>query len=360
MLKKALRIIIGISLAYGLIHVTLKSTGGDIWTEILQAQKPFLLLSLLIYAAASVSLPVYRWMLLLKVQEIQHRVWELIRLTMIGGFFNMALPGSVSGDVIKMIFVAKQTEEKRAEAVLTVILDRTLGLLGLLILAAIMVLFYLPFLLDLKQEYRPIQLAALTVCLVSIGGISGLAIIWFRQTLKRYLGVDRIVKYLKGKLPRSIISIFIRFMNAPILSRLMNAFDLYRQNLGVIAIGIVLSILIHSCLAAILFLVGTSIGENVLRVSDYFLATQVSSAIAIIPVTPGGIGLRDATIAVFLSALHATPEKVGVLPVIMTLVIVSWQLIGGLVFIFSKFPKTSFQGRENDHSYGKKTCVRSR
>jgi uncharacterized protein (TIRG00374 family) len=344
MLTKILRIIIGIGLAYGLIHVTLKSTGGDIWNEILQAQKPFLLLSLLIYGGASVSLPVYRWMLLLKVQGIKPQGWELIRLTMIGGFFNMVLPGAVSGDLIKMIFVAKQTtQEKRAEAILTVILDRILGLLGLFIIAAIMVLFYLPFLLDLKHAYRPIQVAALTVCLVSICGISGLVIIWFRQTLKRYLGIDQIVKFLKRKLPKSIVSIFIRLMNAPVLIRLMNAFDLYRRNLDVIAIGIVLSILIHLCLAVILFLVGVSIGENGLRVSDYFLSTQVGSAIAIIPLTPGGIGLRDATIAAFLSALHATPEKIGVLPVIMTLVIASWQLIGGLVFIFSKFPKTSFQ-----------------
>lgn len=329
MVIKIFRVIISICLAYGLIHVTLKSTGGDIWNEILQAQKPLLLLALLFYGGASITLPIYRWNLLLKVQGISLRVWELIRLTMIGGFFNMVIPGAVSGDLVKMIFLGKQTKEKRLEALFTIILDRTLGIIGLFILAAIMVLFYLPFLLDLKQGYRSIKVAALFVGIVSICGIIGLPLIKFGQTLKRYFWIDRIIKYAEQKLPKSMVSA---------LTRLINAFDLYRHNLSTIVIGIALSILIHSFLAIILFLVGISIGEDVLRLGDYFLSTQISSAIAIIPITPGGIGIRDATIALFFSALHATPEKIGPLPVIMTLIIIFWRLIGGIIFAFYKFP----------------------
>ena len=333
MLSKIFRIIIGIGLAYGLIHFTLKSTGGDIWKEILRAQKSFLLLSLLFYGT-TICITIYRWNLLLKVQGVYLRVWDLIRLTMIGGFFNLVIPGAVSGDLVKMIFLAKQTKRNSTEAVLTVILDRTLGMIGLFIIAAIMVLLYLPFLLNLKHEYRFIQVATLTVGLVSICGVFGVALIKFRQTLKRYLGINRIVKYAERKLPKSMVLALIR---------VMNALYLYRQNLGAIAIGIALSILIHSCLAVNLFLVGVSIGENVIQLSDYFLATQVSSAITIIPLTPGGVGMRDVTTTILFSALHASPEKIAVLPVIMTLIMVFWRLIGGLFFIFSMFPKAAVQ-----------------
>ncbi len=329
---KIFRIIIGIGLAYGLIHITLRSTGGNIWYEIFRARKPVLLLTLLFYGGASISLPVYRWHLLLKVQGLHLRIWDLIRLTLIGNFFNMALPGAVSGDLVKMIYVAKHTEKKRAEAVLTVILDRALGLIGLLVLAAIMVLFYLPFLLELKQEYRPIQIAALMVCVASICGVLGLALLWFRHTIQRYLGLGRLVNVIKGKLPKSIIHSF---------TRLMTAFDLYHHNLKAITMGMVLSVLIHASLAIILVLIGVSIGEEGLRIGDYFLATQVSSAIAIIPLTPGGIGMRDATVALFFSALHRTSEKVGVMPVIMTLMTVFLQLIGGGVFMFSRFSRNA-------------------
>jgi heme/copper-type cytochrome/quinol oxidase subunit 2 len=69
---------------------------------------------------------------------------------------------------------------------------------------------------------------------------------------------------------------------------------------------------------------------------QYFLTTQVANTVAAIPITPGGVGTRDATTAAFLSAFDATPaDKVGSIPVIMSLVIVFWGLVGAVVFIFS-------------------------
>lgn len=333
MLTSAFRFVVGIGLGYGLIHFTLKSTGGDLWNEVVQAQSPLLLLALFFYGVI-LCLTIYRWNLLLRVQGVRLQAWDLIRLTMIGVFFNLAIPGAVGGDLLKMALVANQAKDKKAEAVLTIILDRALGLLGLFIVASIMVLIYLPFLLGLEQEYRLIQIAAFTVGLGSLGGVFVITLVELRQTITQYPLIARIINYGARKLPSSVVST---------LARLVNALELYRRNRGTIVCGIALSVLVHSCLAIDLFIIGASVGEDILGLGNYFVAAQVATAVAAIPVTPAGIGARDAIIAMFLSAMKARAGKSGVVAVTMTLIIVFWGLIGGVIFCFSKSPKTKMK-----------------
>jgi uncharacterized protein (TIRG00374 family) len=329
MLTSAFRLVVSIGLGYGLIHFTLKATGAHLWNDLAKGQSPLLLLALLFYGVI-LCLTMYRWNILLKVQGVRLQAWDLIRLTMIGVFFNLAIPGAVGGDLLKMALVANKAKEKKAEAVLTIMLDRALGLIGLFIVASIMVLLYLPFLLDLKQEYRLLQIAAFTVGLGSLGGVFVIILIELRQTITRYPLIARIIDYGARKLPSSVVST---------LSRLVNALGLYRRNRGTIVCGIAVSILVHACLAIDLFFVGAGVGEDMLGLGNYFLAMPVATAVAAIPVTPAGIGARDAIIAIFLSAMKARAGKSGVVAVTMTLIIVFWGLIGGVFFCFSKSPK---------------------
>jgi uncharacterized protein (TIRG00374 family) len=84
----------------------------------------------------------FRWWLLLKTQSIFIGFWSAVRLHFLGLFYNNFMPGSVGGDLIRAWYVTKHTE-KRFEAVLSVFVDRAIGLLSTLIIA---VFFYLLFL----------------------------------------------------------------------------------------------------------------------------------------------------------------------------------------------------------------------
>ncbi|MFX0196246.1 MAG: lysylphosphatidylglycerol synthase transmembrane domain-containing protein [Candidatus Hodarchaeota archaeon] len=331
MVAKTFRFVIGISLALGLIYITLESTGGNIWTEILQAQKHVLLPALLFHGF-TISIVSFRWNLLLKVQQINLGVWDLIRLTTTGLFFNLAIPGAVGGDIIKFALLCRQTGDKKAESFLTVALDRAIGLLGLFIVATIAILLSLPFLLALDQKYRPLQIAAFIVGSGSIAGIFAIALMEFRQALMGFSPIAKIVMYGERKLPGLVVTT---------IKRLVEALKLYRHNRSLILLAIALSVLIHSCLALNLFLIGKSLGENALRLHDYFLVVPIANAFAAIPVTPAGIGTRDAIVAMFLSAMKVPIEKAGIIPVVATLIILFWGLIGGIIFAFSKVPRTN-------------------
>jgi hypothetical protein len=84
----------------------------------------------------------FRWWLLLRTQSIFIDCWAAVKLNFLGWFYNNFMPGSVGGDLLRAWYVTKHTP-KRFEAVLSVFVDRVIGLLSTLIIA---VFFYVLFL----------------------------------------------------------------------------------------------------------------------------------------------------------------------------------------------------------------------
>jgi len=83
-----------------------------------------------------------RWWLLLASQSIFIDFWAAVRLYFLGWFYNNFMPGSVGGDLLRAWYVTKHTD-KKFEAVLSVFVDRVIGLLSTLVIA---VFFYSLFL----------------------------------------------------------------------------------------------------------------------------------------------------------------------------------------------------------------------
>ena len=89
-----------------------------------------------------------RWWLLLRSQSIFISFWAAVRLYLLGWFYNNFMPGSVGGDLLRAWYVTKHTD-KKFEAVLSVFIDRVIGLSGTLVIA---VFFYFLFLQDKGLE----------------------------------------------------------------------------------------------------------------------------------------------------------------------------------------------------------------
>ncbi len=81
-----------------------------------------------------------RYKLLLDAVGIHLRLADVVRIGFIGCFFNTIMPGSLGGDVIKMAYVIRESG-KRAEAVASVMMDRVLGLLGLISIGGVALCF---------------------------------------------------------------------------------------------------------------------------------------------------------------------------------------------------------------------------
>ena len=77
-----------------------------------------------------------RWQLLLRAQGTRLSMGRTTQLTLIGNFFNIALPGAVSGDFVKAFYIGKELEGQRARTFGSILFDRVAGLSALVLISA--------------------------------------------------------------------------------------------------------------------------------------------------------------------------------------------------------------------------------
>lgn len=96
----------------------------------------------ILFCGPSVFLTIFRWFLLVRAQDLPFTPGRALRLGLVGFYFNSFLPGSVGGDIIKAVGIARD-QDRRAIAVATVIFDRVVGMLGLILLVVLVGGFFL-------------------------------------------------------------------------------------------------------------------------------------------------------------------------------------------------------------------------
>jgi uncharacterized membrane protein YbhN (UPF0104 family) len=215
---------------------------------------------------------------------------------------------------------------RSAESILTIMLDRVLGLFGLFVLASVVVTMSLPVLLRLPPRFDFLRWTVFAVGLGSVGGILFLAAVEWREKWIGLPGMAGVLAWCGRTAPTAVTHVVLRFVNA---------LDLYRNARLTVLKAILMSVLVHFCMGLCLLAIGRAEGEIRLPPRHYVLAMQVANTVGAVPVTPGGLGTRDATTALLLEALGAAAEKRGIIPVTLTVIYVVWALIGAMVFIAS-------------------------
>jgi len=95
----------------------------------------YFVLAFLIYLVAHFFF-LWRWKSILNALGISCKFTRLLNLQLVGLFFNLFLPTSAGGDVIKAYYVAKDTG-KAGLSYISVFLDRYIGLLAVIAFAAV-------------------------------------------------------------------------------------------------------------------------------------------------------------------------------------------------------------------------------
>lgn len=76
-----------------------------------------------------------RWFALVRLQGIRIPLADSLRLSIVGGLFNLIIPGAVGGDLVKAAYLSRM-DLPRTRVIASMVIDRLLGLLGLFLLAA--------------------------------------------------------------------------------------------------------------------------------------------------------------------------------------------------------------------------------
>jgi hypothetical protein len=259
-----------------------------------------------------------RFWFLLRIQDIHIGVWEAMRLTFLGYLYSNAIPGTVGGDIIKAWYVSKHTPRKAA-VIVSIFVDRMLGLTELTILAAIMVGVVLVGRLPCANLKSAIIAVAALVAIL-IGGYLFVLSARFRQMLR-------------------LQRIYQRWSFAHHISAAGEAAQLYRHRIGALIKAIGVTFGAHIIWIIGIALIGMSLHVGT-EVYNYFLNTPLIYILAAGIPTPGGVGGVE---ALYLKAFTGVdPSKVVLLAVLARLMTIFCGLPGAIVAITGpKLPKTS-------------------
>lgn len=215
---------------------------------------------------------VARWRLLLEGQGIHLPYWQAFQLTFIGMFFNTALPGAVSGDVVKGYYIVKQQPDGKgkSKAFATLLFDRVLGVSGLIMVA---------FVAMLCNMTEMLSSAALKTLVTFISLAFAGMVAFYGFVLIEWKAAKRINGLLK-KAP-----------GGEILSKLFEAVKCYEDNPLLVLKGFLFSVGIHSLIVFFIIAVARQMGgfEDI-ATSSFFLLTPLGLLVTAVPIAPAGLG----------------------------------------------------------------------
>jgi uncharacterized membrane protein YbhN (UPF0104 family) len=135
-----LKILVAASLIYWLV------SSGKLDFELLKKLKdhPMAVLLACFLSILNFVIISLRWKTILKARsQVPLPMTGLLKITWIGQFFSSVLPGSVSGDLVKMLYVQKFDPSFSKKFVLaSILIDRVMGLCGLILLVGISSLIF--------------------------------------------------------------------------------------------------------------------------------------------------------------------------------------------------------------------------
>lgn len=187
-----------------------------------QARPALVVLGLLAVAPVFV-LQALRWWVLMTARRLPVRWASAFRLYMAGAFFNYCMPGMTGGDVLKAYYAARDCD-RRADAVISVVVDRITGMLGLVLLAGVAGLFTLAH--PLARQVTLLVWAAIVVLAVAATVYASGS---FRGLVRRWTWL--------GRLP-----------GIGLWQRIDAAMLAYRQHPWTVTSAILLSVVVHLCL----------------------------------------------------------------------------------------------------------------
>src|SRR5207247_5591605 len=88
----------------------------------------------------TIVLGIARWRMVLRVHGFELSWSRAAEISFVAHFFNSFLLGSTGGDLMKAYYAARETHHKKTEAVVTVFVDRLVGVWAMLLFAGLIML----------------------------------------------------------------------------------------------------------------------------------------------------------------------------------------------------------------------------
>jgi len=260
-----------------------------------------------------VPLQALRWWMLMRCRSVPIGYLASLRLTLVGLFFNFCVPlGSNGGDLVKAYGASRAVHNgldtppgARTTAVISVVLDRIAGLLGLLILAALAG--------PLAGGGSIAQRVMLTAWAI-LGAVAAGAFLYLNPWTRRALGINLLTNRIGifQSLDRAVVG--------------------YRHHLGILATAVALSVPVHICLAGATALAGFAIGVPT-GFPTLMAVLPIAFLVGALPITVLGLGVMEPTAAALLEGSGTTFNQIVAMLMAYRAFLLVYGLLGGLAVL---------------------------
>jgi uncharacterized protein (TIRG00374 family) len=256
---------------------------------------------------------VFRWRTILQAQDVHLPFRRLYTLYLVGQFFSAFMLGATGGDVVKAYYISTETHHKRTEVIATIVIDRVIGLLALILLTVLVMLARLPFFLATAQ----MRLALGFNSALLVGTILALAVVFRQNLFERWAFFRRLEE---------------RTALGRILRRAYTAFHMCLRHRGLLTRTMLLSLANHVAFVIAAYELAKALRLD-LAFSDMLTVFPLINAVAAIPLTPGGLGTREGAAIYLLGVLNVPEARAVTLSLFVYATIMLWSIIGGLVYL---------------------------
>ena len=269
----------------------------------------------------SIGIVSIRHWLLLHALGLSLTIGAVLRLSLIGAFFNTFLLGGFGGDVVKLTYLRHETGQL-AKPISSVAVDRGLGFTSLLLLACCPYFFGWGEGNESLNGLRIVTLGGLGTIAISVivsivalvrgrawAGAAWLlamaAIFWSsgvdettEGTHLASLGIIAVASSLcvillpscqPGRTLEGVVRSYVPFGNQ--LMSLAQAILLYRGHFAVLTLALGLSIIVQTCMLFALFLMAVTVTDA--HFFDVVLAGPPALVANLLPVPGGGLGVGE-------------------------------------------------------------------
>ncbi len=261
-------------------------------------------LAILMYLLGMVLVSI-RLRYVFRVQDIFMSFKEVFYLSFVSLFFNLFLPSAVGGDIIKAYYAYKHTG-KKLESTTSVLLDRLIGFVAMIVVAvAALLLFHKEF--DDERVSR-MAYGALAIMVISI----------FFFASKRFAKMFYFLTFLipSAPLKKKVTEIY-------------HAIYGYKKHHKILWASVALSFIGQSFFIVVYACLAQSLGVQI-RPWIFFIIVPMIAIISMAP-SLGGLGVREAG-SIYMFKHFMTSERALALSLLLDILVYGYSFVAGLVY----------------------------
>lgn len=269
---------------------------------------PFLFIALFLDILERIVLA-YKWKVLLSVKGVNISLLRAIKICFVSTFVGTFVPSSVGGDIFRAYGLYKHGVNPY-EAISSVLVDKIIGLLSSLIMVAASILIYLKIMHNTTSVLQSV-IITLVIFGIFLFVILNRPIMHLFIINLEFIGLQRLQKQIQT---------------------LYDAFIDYKTHKSVVFYVLVLSFLFQLIRVLITYSGSLSMNQRI-DIVYFFILVPIIILATLLPVSVGGIGVREGAFVFFFSQVGMTATEAFTLSLLLYAVSMVTILPGGVIYV---------------------------